>query len=263
MAGIRHWFLPRFATRFQEAGFAVLLYDNRNWGDSDGEPRHESNPFLQQTDYHDAFNYAVTLPGVDPERIAYWGTSFSGGNVVYAAAIDKRIKAAIAQAPSVSGETRSIAFKDRIPALFDDRARIAAGAKRGTVPCIASNADDARAGTATALFPDIHAYEAYSKIYESGGRWDNWITEQTQLHMLKFEPQSMIHRISPTPFLMVIPGNDMTVKTSGQLEAFGKAREPKQMLFLDQASHFDIYEGECFERNIAIQIEFLKKHLSL
>jgi len=54
--------------------------------------------------------------------MVYWGTSFSGGDVIYAAVIDKHIKAAIAQAPSVSGETRSLAFKNRIPGLFDDRA---------------------------------------------------------------------------------------------------------------------------------------------
>lgn len=70
------------------------------------------------------------------------------------------------------------------------------------------------------------------------------MTEQTQLHMLRFEPQAFMHRIAPTPFLMVIPGDDVTVKTSSQVEAFGKAREPKQMLFLEGAGHFDIYQGE-------------------
>jgi dienelactone hydrolase len=84
---------------------------------------------LQQTDYYDAFNFATTLPDVDPEKMVYWGTSFSGGNVIYAAAVDKRIKAAIVQCPAVSGETRSLAFQDRIPSLFADRARIVAGEK--------------------------------------------------------------------------------------------------------------------------------------
>ena len=155
-----------------------------------------------------------------------------------------------------------MAFADRIPALFEDRARITAGRPRETVPCIASNLEEARAGTAPVLFPDLHAYESYSKIPSCGARWENLVTEQTQLHMLKFEPQAMIHRIAPTPFLMVIPGNDVTVRTSSQLEAFGKAREPKQMLFLDGAGHFDVYEGECFERNVSCQIEFLKTHLN-
>lgn len=176
--------------------------------------------------------------------MVYWGTSFSGGNVIHAAAIDKRIKAAIAQAPSVSGETRSLAFKDRIPGLFNDRARIAAGGRRGRVPCITSTAEEAQTGTAPVLFPDLHAYESYSQIPDCGGKWENYVTEQTQLHMLRFESQAFMHRIAPTPFLMVIPGDDVTVKTSSQVEAFGKAREPKQMLFLEGAGHFDIYQGE-------------------
>lgn len=87
------------------------------------------------------------------------------------------------------------------------------------------------------------------------------MTEQTQLHMLRFEPQAYMHRIAPTPFLMVIPGDDVTVKTSSQVEAFGKAREPKQMLFLEGAGHFDIYQGEWFERNIGVQVEFLRRYI--
>ncbi|KAJ6780699.1 hypothetical protein PWT90_09069 [Aphanocladium album] len=262
LAGIRHFLLPPFAARFQEAGFAVLLYDNRNWGDSEGEPRQESNPALQQTDYYDAFNYAITLPGVNPDRMAYWGTSFSGGNVIYAAAVDKRIKAAVIQCPANSGEQRSLAFQDRIPQLFEDRARIAAGEPRGRVPCIAPDLESAQTGSAPVLFPDLHAYQSFDGIHECGGKWENWVTQQTQLNMLEFEGHAMIHRIAPTPLLMVIPGNDKTVTTSSQLVAFGKAREPKQMLFLENAGHFDVYRGEIFERNIKAQIDFLKAHLT-
>ena len=32
LGGIRHYNLPNFAARFQDAGYAVLLYDNRGWG---------------------------------------------------------------------------------------------------------------------------------------------------------------------------------------------------------------------------------------
>jgi len=111
------------------------------------------------------------------------------------------------------------------------------------------------------MFPDLHAFEHMSIIPELGGQWENYVTEQTQLHMLLFEGQAMIHRISPTPLFMVIPGNDVTVKTASQLAAFEKAREPKQMLFLDGAGHFDIYTGDAFEKNIQAQIEFLKQTL--
>lgn len=193
--------------------------------------------------------------------MVYWRTSFSSGTVIYAAAADKRIKAAIVQCPSVSGEKRSIAFKDRIPALFEDRARITDGGTRGTVPCIAPDLESAKAGTAAVLFPDLHAYQSFGGILECGGRWENWVTEQTQPHMLEFEFQPMIHRIAPTPLLMVVPGNDKTVLTSSQVVAFGKAQEPKKLLYLDGAGHFDIYLGDYFERNIVVQINFLKTQL--
>lgn len=88
------------------------------------------------------------------------------------------------------------------------------------------------------------------------------MTEQTQLHMLWFEPQAYMYRIAPKSFFMVIPGNDVMVKTSSQAEAFGKARELKQMLFLKGAGHFDIYQGEWFERNIRVQVEFLRRCLT-
>jgi pimeloyl-ACP methyl ester carboxylesterase len=263
LGGVRHFHLPSFADRFQAAGFAVLLYDNRNWGDSDGLPRQESIPALQQTDYYDAFNYAICLPNVDRHRMVYWGTSFSGGNVLHAAAVDKRIKAAVVQCPAVSGETRSLAFKDRIPALFDDRAHIVAGGERGRVPQIAPDLESARRGDAAAMFPDLHAYESMKGIPELGARWENYVTEQTQLHMLLFEGHTVIHRISPTPLLMVIPGNDVTVKTASQLMAYEKAREPKEMLYLEGCGHFDIYSGSAFEQNIRVQIDFLKRKLGI
>lgn len=201
LGGTRHFLLPRFASAFNEAGYAVLLYDNRNWGDSDGLPRQESNPALQQTDYYDAFSYAITLRCVDSDRIIYWGSSFSGGNVIYAAAIDKRIKAAIIQAPAVSGETRSLAFRHRIPRLLRDRKRITSDLGHSTVPLIAPDRESADPSKTDAMFPTKDAYDILIEQENCGSQWENYVTSQTQLHMLSFEAQAMIHRISPTPLL--------------------------------------------------------------
>ncbi|KAJ5483705.1 hypothetical protein N7530_002951 [Penicillium desertorum] len=261
LGGVRHLWLPAFADRFHDAGYNVLLYDNRNWGDSDGLPRQESNPPLQQADYYDAFNFASTFSNVDASRIVYWGTSFSGGNVLHAAAVDKRIKAAIVQCPAVSGETRSLAFRDRIPTLLNNRT-YTAGTQPERIPLIADGMEAAQIGAPDVMFPGVHAYTHVRESYDCGAVWENSITTQTQVNMLLFEGQAMIHRISPTPLLMVIPGNDVLVTTSSQLAAYGKAREPKQMLYLDGAGHFDIYTGEWFERNITTQLEFLKRHVS-
>src|SRR6266511_1065743 len=84
---LRGWlYLPDGAT-----GLGALVFDNRNVGASDGEPRQEIDPWAQVRDYRHAITYAQTRPEVDPGRIGVWGSSYSGGHVLALGAIDKRI----------------------------------------------------------------------------------------------------------------------------------------------------------------------------
>jgi cephalosporin-C deacetylase-like acetyl esterase len=66
----------------------VLAYHHRNFGDSDGEPRQELDPWMQVRDYRNAITFVQTLDGVDPERIGIWGTSYAGGHVLVVADAD-------------------------------------------------------------------------------------------------------------------------------------------------------------------------------
>ncbi|KAG5803310.1 hypothetical protein H9Q74_011769 [Fusarium xylarioides] len=121
-------------------------------------------------DYYNAFNFAASIPCIDKDKIAYWGSSFSGGNVIYAAAIDKRIKAAIIQCPAVSGEVRSLAFKDRIPTLLEDRCQIASGLDPPTVPLIAADRESSDPATTNAMFPTKDTYDLLSLQKNCGSR---------------------------------------------------------------------------------------------
>src|SRR5882672_11296942 len=80
--------LPAYAERFAAAGMAVLLFDYRHFGDSTGEPRQLLDIGRQQADYRAAIAFARTQGGIDAQRIALFGTSFSGGHVVAVAAKD-------------------------------------------------------------------------------------------------------------------------------------------------------------------------------
>ncbi len=68
----------RYAETFYAVGLAVLLYDHRNFGISDVEPRQEINRWVQARGYRDAINFVTTLPEIDAARIAIWGNSSSG-----------------------------------------------------------------------------------------------------------------------------------------------------------------------------------------
>src|SRR5712664_3127855 len=102
-SAVKEMYLDSFAEVFAAAGLAALVFDNRNFGASDGEPRYEIDPWAQVRDYRHAISYLQTVPGVDRDRIGVWGSSYSGGHVLVLGAIDKRIKAVVSQVPLISG----------------------------------------------------------------------------------------------------------------------------------------------------------------
>lgn len=93
----------RFAERFAAAGFGVLAFDHRNFGESAGEPRQVARVSDQLADWRAAIACAKTLPGV--ERVAIWAFSLPGGYIVQLASEDLGIAAAIAQSANVDGPT--------------------------------------------------------------------------------------------------------------------------------------------------------------
>ena len=65
-------YLDRFAEAFAAAGLGSVVFDNRNFGASDGEPRQEIDPWRQVRDYRDAITYAEAVEETDADRIGIW-----------------------------------------------------------------------------------------------------------------------------------------------------------------------------------------------
>src|SRR5687767_10164707 len=103
LSAVKEMYLDRFAEAFAEAGLASLVFDNRNFGASDGRPRQEIDPWRQVSDYREAITYATTRPELDGDRIGIWGSSYSGGHVLVVGAIDRRVKCVVSQVPLISG----------------------------------------------------------------------------------------------------------------------------------------------------------------
>jgi dienelactone hydrolase len=111
------------AVRFAQAGYLVVAFDYRGWGNSDsrlvavGKPekkdgklvaevkevREVVDPIDQTTDILNAISWAVGERQCDKDRLGIWGSSFSGGHVVYVAARDPRVKAFVSQVGSMDG----------------------------------------------------------------------------------------------------------------------------------------------------------------
>jgi dienelactone hydrolase len=123
-AGVREHGLERFARVFAEAGFVVLVHDHRGFGASEGEPRFDVDPWRQIADWRSAISYLESHPTVDPDRIGLWGTSYAGGHAIVLGATDRRLRAVVAQVPTIIisgvGDTREI----HVPGSYIRAARV-------------------------------------------------------------------------------------------------------------------------------------------
>jgi dipeptidyl aminopeptidase/acylaminoacyl peptidase len=86
-----------------DAGFAVLIFDYRGFGDSGGD-RGTLSPRNQLEDLVNAVTYLSSLPEVDDDRIGVFGSGGTGGgNAVLLAAHDERVRCAVSQVPVADG----------------------------------------------------------------------------------------------------------------------------------------------------------------
>src|SRR5689334_6715708 len=74
MSAVKEMHLENFAEVFASAGLHVLVYDHRNFGASDGQPRQEIDPVRQVRDFRHAITYATGRQDVDSTRVGIWGT---------------------------------------------------------------------------------------------------------------------------------------------------------------------------------------------
>ncbi len=144
-SAVKEMYLDRFAEAFAAAGLAALVFDNRNFGASDGEPRQEIDPWQQIADYRDAITFALTLPQTDAARIGVWGSSYSGAHVLVLGATDRRIRCVASQVPLISGwrNARRLIRADLIApvaaACAEDRLKRYRGEAPGMLPVVAED----------------------------------------------------------------------------------------------------------------------------
>ena len=261
MSGVKEMHLDDYAQCFAEAGLNVVVYDHRNFGDSDGSPRQENDPVLQHRDIRNAITYAITRPEVDPSRIGVWGTSFAGGHALVVAAIDKRVKAVVSQVPFISGSrqlSRAVRpdFLPHVREQFEgDRLNRFAGGEPAMLDAVTPDP------TQPAMMPSIDSYEWFTKTAaDRAPNWKNEMTARSLEMATEYEPGSYISRISPTPLLMIVAAEDAVAPYQFALDAYEQAREPKQIL-ITPGGHFDNYSGPGFDTCAAAARDHFVKHL--
>jgi pimeloyl-ACP methyl ester carboxylesterase len=243
-----------YAERFAQAGIAVLLFDYRCFGASDGEPRQLLGIGRQLEDWEAALAHVGARPEVDAQQVAIWGTSFSGGHVLALAARHPELRACIAQVPFVSGLASARATSMR------DSSRLTLAAIRDVTRMIARRPpyrvlivgppDQTRA------LPAPDALEGRRRIMPPGHLEDT-VAARISFGILAANRSRAAARIR-CPVLMCVVEKDHLCPVDAAVKV--ARRIPSCTLKRYPGGHFDIY-GADFEAVVRDQLAFLQEHL--
>jgi hypothetical protein len=257
-AGVKEHGLERFARVFADAGFVVLVHDHRGFGASDGSPRFEVDPWVQIADWRRAISFLENHPLVDADRVGLWGTSYAGGHAIVLGATDRRLRAVVAQVPTISGYQQSLR---RVPpdqvaameaAFADDERHQFHGAPPATQAVVSPDP------AVPAAYRSADAVAFYNQPVPEGV-WENTMTLRSSRAARMYEPGAWISRVSPTPLLMIVGLHDTITVTDLALSAYEQALQPKKLVTID-GGHFDPYLAR-FADSSGAAITWFTEHL--
>ncbi|WP_078900245.1 alpha/beta hydrolase [Streptomyces sp. SBT349] len=222
----------RFARALTVRGYAVVAFDYRGFGGSEGE-RGRLVPQEWAEDVRAAVDRASAARVLDAGRIAVLGWGMGGGVVVAEAAEDPRVRA-VAAVNCVSDGTRSTrnthdetSWNSLLERIAGDRGRrVESGRSEITSPW-----DIVR------LDRDGHT-DGYvgEELYKAPGFGSGVTLESAEL-LLRFSPEQVAHRIAPRPLLVVHGAENRLYRPEEARSLFAHAREPKRLHLIEGAGH--------------------------
>jgi uncharacterized protein len=247
LSGTRRDGLGPFAERFAAAGIAALVFDHRGFGDSGGKPD-LFDPGRQLEDWRAAIGFARSLPGIDLDRVATFGSSMGGGNALAAAAEDPRIAAAVSQVPFIDIMRQA----HRSPVKVVAQSLLAAALGRH-LPAV-GQPDEA------AFVNAPGGEEGWRHVIAAGedSRWRNRASARWLLGR-PFRPARHAAKLH-CPWLACVGEADRVAKPGPAIAAARRAPQGELRTY-PGVDHFDIYDGPEHEAVVADEVEFLRRHL--
>jgi uncharacterized protein len=255
-----HISIEKYAAAFAKHGLVAMAIDYRGWGNSEGyvrlvspvdlgggwekdESRHKiiTNATVwvkrtrllakdQQEDYRNAISFIQGEPGVNPDLIGVWGSSFAGGNSLAVAGQDARVKAIAIQIPGIGGNPDGAQPVGLQGAMLEDaikRARTGQG-------------DEMWTGYSRPLLVDSEQAAANR--------------ENNTLQWAK--------NIGSRPFMVVVAEYDELINNDrAGKAALEYAKGPKEYIVVPDITHFEMYSGKPFEISSEAAARWFTTHL--
>ncbi|WP_067898551.1 alpha/beta hydrolase [Nocardia vaccinii] len=249
-----------FAKRFNDAGFAVLAFDYRRVGESDGQPRLAFSARNQLNDWQAAIDFARTLPGVDPAKLAIWGFSATGGHIFRVAARNPQLGAAIAQTPNPDGPALSRnAMRHQKPLAMLrftglgvlDALGSLVGRPPRLVPLVGEPGTVAMLTTPDGIDTGL---ALRSHMYPD---WQQMIAARTALRFTLYQPGRAASHVQ-SPLLVMVCAHDQTSLVKPSVKAASRA--PRGEVVEISGNHYAPFLDK-HEQAVEAQLSFLRRHL--
>lgn len=257
-AALRHFKLIRYAQRFAQAGYAVIVFDYRFWGGSTGHPRELVSIKHQLEDWYTMISHVSKLNSLDQHRIVLWGTGLSGGYVLELASELKNIQAVMVQIPFVDGAESAKCYPmQQLPKALklssQDYMASKVGFEAKTLPVVHPYA--------LSFFPTPDSYQGFMSIVNPDYFWSGEVPARALFHLIRFRPITSVRSIN-IPVLMIAAKRDQLTPIAVSRQAATNIA-PYVKYHEWEMEHFDIYHGFWLEKALATQLEFLNQQIGI
>ena len=266
ISSVKEQTLPHYAERISAAGFTVLTFDPRSFGESEGEPRAHYDPNRVIEDYANAVTYLTTRGDIDPARIGIVGVCMGGGFAVSTAARHRKVRAVVAIAGGYSiggtfqrfmGVEGFAKFREMINEIIMKEYRT------GEVQYIPTISKGFTSEIPLAVMPLEEAYSYYDRTHRSDA--PTWSEKMT---VASLEPyflyNSIVHAplVAPTPLLFIHGTKDTALLPEFAQAAYDAALEPKEFVWIETHNHIELYDQDPYVSAAAAEaVAWLKKYL--
>lgn len=247
-------YLPDIANYLCGQGYVAMTFDYRGFGESDG-PRWRLIPLEQITDIRNALTFLRLQDAVAPFSVGLYGTSFGGANVVYAAAVDRRVKCVVSVVGVGNGERwmrglrRSYEWASFLRELEEDwKQRVLTGQSRIVDRLELMLTDPATAAEAAKILQQFPISCTHLPL-------------ETGQAVIDYHPEEMVGKIAPRPVLFIVAENDVLVPNDITREVYDRAGEPKKWVSIPNCDHYGVYYEPAFETVMAATNEWYQRHL--
>ena len=247
-------YLPDNARVLNEAGYVVLTFDYKGWGDSEG-PRSRLAPYSRVADVQAALTFLGSLKEVDAARLGIYGTSYGGATVVWTAAIDPRVKCVVSVVGIGNGARwmRSVRrpdeFHDVLARADQDRVRQVVEGKSEFVK------------REEILLPDRQSAELAAAARRNNPAAVGTIPLEYIHETLQFNPEWVVDKIAPRPVLFITTDDDRLVPPEESVALHARAGEPKKLVILRGYGHYEVYLEPAFSEVMRETTAWFRRHL--